>query len=125
MKLRSLFLATLILAPLALSACGTTCRQYVDGMVGYSSTRGRVTVVEQLGCQSVQHLADGVRVKVAGDGCRVTMDFGRERTDLEVAPGCVIVFGEDEDFILEPVVPDVPAARTQTEPLEPVGEDPQ
>ena len=123
MNLRALVCALLLLlAPLALSACGTTCRQYVEGMAGFSSTRGRVTVIQQLGCQNVQHLTDGVTLLVAEEGCHVTMDFGAERADLDVPPGCVLVFGADEDFLLRPVVPAVPDAKTQV--LEPVGDTP-
>ena len=93
----------LFVALLMLSSCATSSGKYVEKMLGYSSTKGRVTDFENLASHQMQHLADGIAIVVQEEGCQVTVDFGESQRKFEVKPGSIVVFGDDNDFLLEPV----------------------
>ena len=93
-----------LLLALSLSSCRTNSQKYAAEMLGYSSSRGQVTYFENLASNEMMRLSDGIAIKLNQDGCRVTMEFGENMHIFEVGPGCIIVFGGREDFLLEPLI---------------------
>ena len=89
---------------LCLSSCSVSSSQFVDGIRGYSITRGRITRIDNLYTEQFKALSDGVAMTLAEDGCSVTMQF-REGEDLtkifDIGEGVIVVKGYDGDYILE------------------------
>ncbi len=97
-----ILLGACLLLSLLLSSCGTTSTQYVDGTLGYAVTRGRLVEVKHLDSTDRKHLADGVAVVVSGEDCEVTMQFGNRAQVIKLVPKSIIVYGEKQDYILQP-----------------------
>ena len=110
---------SLLLLVLA-SSCVATSREYVEKKFGYSSIKGRLVHFENLASDKVERLADGIALHVDQEGCRATVQYEGKSLNLDVVPGSIIVFGEEEDFLLQPIV----ESRVETYAVpEPVGSD--
>ncbi|MEE8142795.1 MAG: hypothetical protein V3T77_06820 [Planctomycetota bacterium] len=103
MRIRTALLFTLLAASFT-SGCALHSFEYAASKLGYSTTRGEITNFENFDSSAMERLADGIALKVDSDGCRITLDFGNDQHIFEVGPGCIVVFGGHEDFLLEPLV---------------------
>ncbi len=89
---------------LCLSSCSVSSSQFVDGIRGYSITRGRIIRIDNLYAEQFKPLSDGVAMTLAEDGCSVTMQFreGDDQTKIfDIGEGVILVKGYDGDYILE------------------------
>ena len=96
-------LAVLVLG-LCLSSCSVSSSQFVNGIRGYSITRGRIIRIDNLYAEQFKPLSDGVAMTIAEDGCSVTVQFreGDDQTKIfEIGEGVILVKGYDGDYILE------------------------
>lgn len=96
-------LAVLVLG-LCLSSCSVSSAKYVNGIRGYSITRGRIIRIDNLYAEQFKPLSDGVAMTLAEDGCSVTVQFreGEDETKIfEIGKGVIIIKAYDGDFILE------------------------
>ena len=87
-----------------LSSCSISSESFVNQIRGYSITRGRITRIDNLYAEEFKPLSDGVAMKLAENGCSVTMQF-REDDDqtkiFDIGKGVILVKGYDGDYILE------------------------
>ena len=113
---RLAWLAAVVL-PLFASACVASSDKFVEESLGFSTTKGRVVLFNELGSHEMQHLSDGIAITVTEPGCQVTVDFGDETSrQYEVQPGSILVFGGSNDFILEPQLKTTPTTPSSAQP---------
>lgn len=95
--------ATLCLASL-FSSCTISASAYVEraqSEQGYSMKRGRITRIEGLHTEKIEHLRDGLAITLDQAG-EVSMSFENENNALfRLDAGSIIVHGRDADFLLE------------------------
>lgn len=104
MKIESKNRAALVaLLCLVASGCATTAADYVDGLAGFSVTRGRLLRVNGLVSESITPLADGVVFAIDGGPCQVALEFadGSKRV-LNLSSPDQLVCASDADFVLQP-----------------------
>ncbi|MEQ8762795.1 MAG: hypothetical protein RL885_02630 [Planctomycetota bacterium] len=95
--------AFLILVTSALLlSCSTTSQEYVEEARGFAITQGRIVRVDGLSSRKYESLADGVAIRVDGEPCRVTVDFGGKNKELELPDGSILLLSEERGYVLQP-----------------------
>jgi hypothetical protein len=92
----------LLLAGL-LAGCVSSSASFVAEAQGYAVTRGQCIEVVNLHSEEITPLKDGVALKINKPGCRVTLQFDGDNTQvLELPVGSILVHGTDGACVLEP-----------------------
>lgn len=86
-----------------LPGCVSSSATFVAKAQGYAVTRGQCVKVVNLHSQEITPLKDGVALKIDKPGCKVTLQFDGDKTQvLELAAGSILVHGKDGAYVLEP-----------------------
>lgn len=91
-----------IIGLIALPGCMLSGKAFVDRSRGYAVTRGGVVNIENLFTRRKDHLSDGVALRIADPGARVTMNLGGVTQVIDLTPGCILILGEKDDWLLDP-----------------------
>ena len=119
--MRPCAVALALLAILALPACATYSREYVESVPAYSTTKGRIERVENLSSQSHEDLGDGVAIKVDRAGGRVVLLIDGASREIDLAVNSIVVYADDGDYVMVPLS-DAAARRAAPEPWSAVEE---
>lgn len=87
---------------LLLSSCATSSEDYVGAFSGYWVTRGSLAKVENLNADGRALLSDGMATMISAPGCQVTMVLGDRAEVLSPSPGSILLFGQNDDYLLQP-----------------------
>jgi hypothetical protein len=86
-----------------LPGCVSSSATFVAKAQGYAVTRGQCIKVVNLHSEEITPLKDGVALKIDRPGCKVTLQFDGDKTQvLELAMGSILVHGKDGAYVLEP-----------------------
>ena len=99
---------------LALSSCATSSASFVKHSPEMSVIRGEILHVKNLQSHEISRFSDGVALTVADQGCRVKIRLGKKNEQsYDVAPGTVLVFGKEDDYILRDAADYIPGIPSQ------------
>ncbi len=85
-----------------LSSCATSSARYVDQLVGYAVTKGKMRQVANLNSEEQVHLADGLAMFVSEGRCQVAIQLGERVKTIALLPKSILVLGAENDYILVP-----------------------
>ena len=93
---------------LFLCSCALESQSYVDQNLGYSSTKGTIVRIDNIGCDlAIQHgkthLGNGMVFEVDRPGGTVTLQIGENFQQVNVPVGSRLVFSESGDYLLQPL----------------------
>ncbi len=94
---------------LILSSCATSSSTFVEEAKTFAITRGSIVSVRNLTSDAHKRLSDGVAITVTGTECEVDMKLAAQTQTIALAPGWILIYSADQDYVLQPYQPPKPA----------------
>ncbi len=106
--MRCLLLLLLTTPLVLLSSCALKSQNYVDLNLGFSSTKGTIVRVDNIGCdlsikEGRTHLKNGIVLEVDRPGGTATLQIGDNFQRIDLPVGSRVVFAPEGDYVLQPL----------------------